>query len=743
MTDSGDDVAPTRRRQALVDAATTHYVAYVRDQADQLSPAPRRSPTAYTAGDDDKAASALRRHARALGADRAGGRVVRRPRPGDRPREADLEAGQKWTGWHRIEKDLWPGAEPTAATTPLTPEQRALRRRPACRTPSTLLHADPATSRSPPTRSPTAPRACSTRSPPARSPARRSTGRTPTCGTSRPTSTAPASPSRACGRCCRPQRRPRSMSTRPRVHRSADRCSTQHEDGDGFVPYDELSPSRSRQLSDAVNALSEPLSKLTAAVIVTSAAEPDVRSRPADADAASACRGAAVRRRLPARVLGRRRRGVGRRARRRPRRRRAGPRGTRRRASRRRRPTPSTATHQAGIVTPAQDRLHFAAFDVTTDVRDELVELLRHWTDDRRADDARAWPPGPFGPASGPYDAPPDDTGEAVGLPPAGLTITFGFGPSLFVGPADGTRTGSGSPTGRPTASSTLPHFAGRRPRPGPQRRRPVRAGLRRRPAGGRARHPQPVPDRVRHARRSAGPSSASAARRRRQHRADHAAQPVRVQGRHRERQGRGDRRRSSEHVWVPAARTPTAAGWPAARYLVARRIRMRIETWDRTSLREQEDARSAAPRARARRCPAAPSSPSPTSPLQGRGGKPLIAVDSHVRLAHPDHNDGVRMLRRGYNFIDGNDGARSAGRRAVLPRVRARPAHALHPDADEAVARRRADGVPHSTPGPALFAVPPGVPDGSLVTGPDGTPGDHGRQPVRRGSSCSPDPRG
>ena len=23
-------------------------------------------------------------------------------------READLEPGQKWTGWHRIEKDLWP-----------------------------------------------------------------------------------------------------------------------------------------------------------------------------------------------------------------------------------------------------------------------------------------------------------------------------------------------------------------------------------------------------------------------------------------------------------------------------------------------------------------------------------------------------------------------------------------------------------------------------------------------------------
>ena len=37
--------------------------------------------------------------------------------------------------------------------------------------------------------------------------------------------------------------------------------------------------------------------------------------------------------------------------------------------------------------------------------------------------------------------------------------------------------------------------------------------------------------------------------------------------------------------------------------------------------------------------------------------GKPLIAADSHVRLAHPDQNGGVRLLRRGYNFVDGSDG--------------------------------------------------------------------------------------
>ena len=37
--------------------------------------------------------------------------------------------------------------------------------------------------------------------------------------------------------------------------------------GDGFVLYSELTPEEIKALSDAVNALSEPLSKLTAAVL--------------------------------------------------------------------------------------------------------------------------------------------------------------------------------------------------------------------------------------------------------------------------------------------------------------------------------------------------------------------------------------------------------------------------------------------------------------------------------------------
>ena len=102
---------------------------------------------------------------------------------------------------------------------------------------------------------------------------------------------------------------------------------------------------------------------------------------------------------------------------------------------------------------------------------------------------------GEFGPTSGPYGAPPDDTGEAIGLPPAGLTITFGFGPTLF-------RTGGKDRFGlagrQPAALQRLPHFPADKLDPRPVRRRPVHPGLRRRPAGRGARRPQPGPDRLR-----------------------------------------------------------------------------------------------------------------------------------------------------------------------------------------------------------------------------------------------------
>ena len=124
---------------------------------------------------------------------------------------------------------------------------------------------------------------------------------------------------------------------------------------------------------------------------------------------------------------------------------------------------PFYGPHQAGITTPVQDRLHFAAFDVLEGTsRAQLADLLRTWT--AAAADMTAG--REIGGAAGSSDqyAPPRDTGEALALPPARLTVTAGFGPSLF-----DARFGLGRR--RPAALEPLPEVRGRRARPGAQRR--------------------------------------------------------------------------------------------------------------------------------------------------------------------------------------------------------------------------------------------------------------------------------
>ncbi len=55
---------------------------------------------------------------------------------------------------------------------------------------------------------------------------------------------------------------------------------------------------------------------------------------------------------------------------------------------------PFLGEHQAGITTPAQDRLHFVAFDVVTKDRDRLVAHAPGVDRRRGPDDRRARTPG-------------------------------------------------------------------------------------------------------------------------------------------------------------------------------------------------------------------------------------------------------------------------------------------------------------------------------------------------------------
>jgi deferrochelatase/peroxidase EfeB len=99
-------------------------------------------------------------------------------------------------------------------------------------------------------------------------------------------------------------------------------------------------------------------------------------------------------------------------------------------------------------------------------------------------------------------------------------------------------------------------------------------------------------------------------------------------------------------HVWAGEKDGPE---WMAGgSYLVARRIRMNIEIWDRTPLAEQEmiigrSKGEGAPAGRRRE--------------RDEVRLSAMAPVAHVRLAHPHSNNGIRILRRGYNFTDGTDG--------------------------------------------------------------------------------------
>ncbi|WP_367137131.1 MULTISPECIES: iron uptake transporter deferrochelatase/peroxidase subunit [Streptomyces] len=300
---------------------------------------------------------------------------------------------------------------------------------------------------------------------------------------------------------------------------------------------------------------------------------------------------------------------------------------------------PFLGEHQAGIATPVQDRLHFAAFDVTTTDRAALVKMLQEWT--AAAARMTAGHEVGEGAVQDNDELPPDDTGEALGLKPSRLTLTFGVGPGLFE--KDG-KDRFGLKGRRPKALIDLPAFPG--------------DNLDAARSGGDlcvqacADDPQVAVHAIRNLARIGmgkvairwsqlgfGKTSSTT---------PDAQTPRNMMGfKDGTRNIAGtETDRLGKHVWVGEKEGPD---WMVGgSYLVARRIRMHIETWDRTSLAEQEDVFG---RDKAEGAPVG---------KQREHDEPLLKAmkpDAHVRLAHPDSNNGVTILRRGYSFTDGTDG--------------------------------------------------------------------------------------
>jgi iron uptake system component EfeO len=118
VTESGDKPAVDTNIKGLTETGTAQYLAYVKDQTEQLLAGTKEFAAAYAAGDADKARdlyAATRMHwERIEPVAESFGDLD----PKLDAREADLAPGEEWTGWHRAEKDLFPPTGYTALTAP-------------------------------------------------------------------------------------------------------------------------------------------------------------------------------------------------------------------------------------------------------------------------------------------------------------------------------------------------------------------------------------------------------------------------------------------------------------------------------------------------------------------------------------------------------------------------------------------------------------------------------------------------
>jgi deferrochelatase/peroxidase EfeB len=294
--------------------------------------------------------------------------------------------------------------------------------------------------------------------------------------------------------------------------------------------------------------------------------------------------------------------------------------------------------HQGGILTPLQHNTYFAAFDLITTGRDDVANLLQAWTTAA----ARMTVGQPAGPLGDDDSVPAADSGDALGLSPARLTITFGFGAGLFI--KDG-QDRYGLAAKRPAALVDLPKF------PGDQ--------LLDARTGGDLSVQACADD----------PLVAFHAIRQLSRLAYNVAQIRWVQtgftpnskAKETPRNLMGfkdgtnnpsvnDPKLMNQFIWVGDEGPDWMRG---GSYMVIRRIRIALEHWDRMNLAFQEQTvgrhkYSGAPLGGAKEFD------KPDYDTTDKDGNPVIPENSHVRLAAAVKNDGAQILRRPYSYNDG-----------------------------------------------------------------------------------------
>jgi deferrochelatase/peroxidase EfeB len=293
--------------------------------------------------------------------------------------------------------------------------------------------------------------------------------------------------------------------------------------------------------------------------------------------------------------------------------------------------------HQAGIITPAQDRLAFGSLNLADGAAAADVRgMLREWTLA-----AVRMTRGQLVGNSAALAAPPLDTGEALGSRPANLTVTIGYGPSFFDGRL-------GLQARKPAALADLPPLPNENLDPASTGgdlciqacsddplvafhavRNLARLGM------GVVEHNWMELGFGRTSTTSTG-----------------EATPRNLLG-----FKDGTRNIKSQQadvlnsqVWVGAE---TDQPWlRGGSYLVARRIRMFIENWDRDYLEDQQNVIG---RSKAGGAPLSGGTEFTTPDLDAKDdqGNLIIPASAHIRLASHETNHGIQILRRGYSYTD------------------------------------------------------------------------------------------
>ena len=342
-------------------------------------------------------------------------------------------------------------------------------------------------------------------------------------------------------------------------------------------------------------------------------------------------------------------------------------------------PVPFYGLQQAGIATPPQRSLAFAALDATVDRTDGLRSLFSAWTST-----AAALTRG---------ESVRNDSGETAGLGPARLTLTFGLGPSIFDDRFDfGAR--------RPDALVALPSFPG-------DELEPARSG-----GDICVQACADDPDVAFHAIRTLAATGRGAAVIRWMQNGFRSVASDGSRNLLGFRDGtnnldRANDRLMKENVWVGSADDPS---WMrGGTYMVIRRIRIRTEHWDSVSLDEQERTIGRHKRSGA--------------PLGERSDRDSVdprrlPSDSHVLQANPRQSGSgrERILRRSYSFSDGIDerfGELDAGLVFVC--------YQRDPRRQFISIQRRLASHDHLSEyifhtGSGIFAIPPGIEPGGYV---------------------------